>query len=518
MRWRLYIEEYSPTFHYIKGEDNNIADALSRIPRGDESIEGQQQERSPDERHEKMAVSGKHEKATATEENSRKRTREDKRKARRQGKKYCTRPRHDFSVVTDDVQMANCFMNYPTNFPPVTSERPFPLEMKYLATIQLQDAELQRLATTDPKYHHWRLDENDGTSLIVYTHEPGAPWKICIPEAALDEVIKWYHHVLLHPGRERTQQTIELHFYNRQMRTRIERQLKDCDICQQQKNNAREYGELPPREAEVAPWETVAVDLIGPWATKIPGREIRFSAMTIIDTVTNYVEIARVDSKQPDHMAQTFCNAWLSRYPKPRVCISDGGGEFKREFEEMLQRYGIKKQKTTARNPQGNSIIERLHQTMGNSIRALLAIEPPNNETEANRLIETVLQTTAYAARATIHTTMQCTPGSLVFQRDMILNIPLIADFRLLQERRQAMIDSKLMRANRRRVTHDYQPGDKVLVLTYKPDKLAPRASGPFTIRKVHTNGTVTINRGTNLIERINIRRIKPYTSRRQNG
>ena len=32
MRWRLYIEEYSPDLQYIKGEDNHAADALSRLP------------------------------------------------------------------------------------------------------------------------------------------------------------------------------------------------------------------------------------------------------------------------------------------------------------------------------------------------------------------------------------------------------------------------------------------------------------------------------------------------------
>ena len=31
MRWRLYIEEYSPDLHYIKGENNVAADALSQL-------------------------------------------------------------------------------------------------------------------------------------------------------------------------------------------------------------------------------------------------------------------------------------------------------------------------------------------------------------------------------------------------------------------------------------------------------------------------------------------------------
>ena len=38
LRWHLFIEEFHPTFHYIKEVDNVIADALSRLPQFDDSI------------------------------------------------------------------------------------------------------------------------------------------------------------------------------------------------------------------------------------------------------------------------------------------------------------------------------------------------------------------------------------------------------------------------------------------------------------------------------------------------
>jgi RNase H-like domain found in reverse transcriptase len=39
IRWRLYVEEFGPSFHYIKGETNTGADALSRLNMVD-TIEG----------------------------------------------------------------------------------------------------------------------------------------------------------------------------------------------------------------------------------------------------------------------------------------------------------------------------------------------------------------------------------------------------------------------------------------------------------------------------------------------
>ena len=235
-------------------------------------------------------------------------------------------------------------------------------------------------------------------------------------------------------------------------------------------------------------------------------------ALTIIDMVTNLVKLVRISNKTSAHVALQFENTWLSRYPLPRACIHDQGGEFiGHPFQQLLQRHGIEDRPTTARNPQANAICECMHQAIGNTLRAMATMTPPAGIDSANLLIDTALANCLFAAQSAVHSGLQASPGSLSFSRDMILDIPMIADWQLIQQRRQQLVDQRLITANRRRFCHDYHVGDEVLKLVYKPKKLGTRALGPYCIENVHTNGTLTIRLGPHTIERISIRRVKPY-------
>jgi hypothetical protein len=48
----------------------------------------------------------------------------------------------------------------------------------------------------------------------------------------------------------------------------------------------------------------------------------------------------------------------------------ENGSEFKIVLKKMCDNLGIKCRPTTSYNPLGNSIIERIHQVMGNTLRA----------------------------------------------------------------------------------------------------------------------------------------------------
>ena len=116
-----------------------------------------------------------------------------------------------------------------------------------------------------------------------------------------------------------------------------------------------------------------------------------------------------------------------------------------------------------------------------------------------------------HAMRVNVATTLNSSPGALVYGRDMFLDVPLIADWQAIAERRTQVVNESLQRANLKRRTYDYVQGQQVLKKTHKPTKLGERKEGPYPISQVHVNGTVSITLRPGVTERINIRRVIPY-------
>ena len=113
---------------------------------------------------------------------------------------------------------------------------------------------------------------------------------------------------------------------------------------------------------------------------------------------------------------------------------------------------------------------------------------------------------------STHHTTLQATPGQLVFGRDILLNLKFVADWEVIKIRKQRDEDKNISRENSLRIHHDYQVGDNVLITSNDIHrKLNCPTKGPHPIVQVYSNGTVRVQNGA-VTERINIRRCSPFT------
>jgi hypothetical protein len=92
-----------------------------------------------------------------------------------------------------------------------------------------------------------------------------------------------------------------------------------------------------------------------------------------------------------------------------------------------------------------------MHQTVRNVPRTLLHGEPLQNIANAKEFADKALSIAMHAMRAGIHSTLGSSPGILVFNRDMFLNIPLIVDWHAITQKREHLIHENLMQENQKR-------------------------------------------------------------------
>ena len=474
-RWRLLLEEYAPKFVHVKGKDNVVADALSRLDKASEPSEQERKARADPE-----------------EESN----------AKGQYMAYVmTTSEQDHSVfipdAEDPLQMAQCYAKKRD----LDLEK-FPMHPELIAKYQLKDRQCQRYQ----KHKEFRKRTIEGTKILTFNN------KIVIPRLLQERIMAWYHLYLRHPGATRMEKTLNVAFWWEGLRKDVEQFVRTCHECQLNKKVRKQYGKLPAKTAEDAiPWKRVNIDLIGPLSVNTPSGTFKLDALTMIDPATGWFELKEVRERTANIVAQSFDDAWLSRYPRPQEIGFDNGGENKGLFNTLIENYGMKRKPTTTYNPQANGIVERVHAVLNDILRTF---ELEERDLDPHDPFSEFLSAAAFAIRATYHTTLQATPAQLVFGRDMILPVAITANWGRIKERRQEEINRNNARENRGRVPHEYHVGDKVLL---KKEgilrKLASPRDGPHTVTRVYNNGTVQLQHGA-INERINIRRIIPYLER----
>jgi putative transposase len=468
IRWRLLLEEYGPEYVHVSGKDNVVADALSRME------------------------------AYSNKDNIE--TKEDKNDYALMCACVMSQFTRDESYDTPDpgdpYGMACAFL-----LESEIEEEKFPMNPVLIQREQEKDKKLQQdIQQNVDKYRKRKLEGAE-----VITHKK----LIVIPQSLQKRIVAWYHHYLAHPGMTRLEATLREIMTWSNMRKDIESYVRTCPQCQKYKKVRPKYGKLPEKQAEDAiPWKRVDLDMIGPYEVKAANGKFTLRALTMIDPATGWFEVKDVPDYTANSAQSAFDDVWLSRYPRPEIIGFDGGSEFKHVFEEMRKNYGMKKRVTTAYNPQANGIIERVHLVLADALRTF---ELQDKELDENDPWSSFLASAAFAIRSTYHTTLQATPGQLVFGRDMLLPIKFKANWAEIKTRRQDEMRRNNERENKTRKVHEYKIGDKILLTdSRKRSKLAPPREGPYQVERVYANGTLLIQRGA-VSERVNIRRVTPY-------
>ena len=521
-RWRLLLEEYDPTIEYLPGTENVVADALSRM---EYDPTKNVKDLSAHERMQGLAAffadcdreCSVHERMWSEEPDT--------------CLFYddCDIPAECYATVSTAMQ--DTILNVFATQSGIEDEEIYPVTISQIASEQRLDKKLNRYFDKfekNIKEGRHKCDKRislkviDDQDVLVYDGT-----RLVVPAALTSQVIQWYHHYLMHPGADRLERTIAAALYWRSLRVDARMHTKTCQKCQKANKRKLQYGKLPPKIAEVTPWRSVCVDLIGPYTLRgKDGTILDFMCLTMIDPATSWFEIVELPltsvtyvrkgeeiaeiiiDKSSAQVARLFNKQWLSRYPRAKNVLYDNGSEFKLHFRDLCTSYGLKHKPTSVKNPQSNAVLERIHAVFANMLRTA-ALDMADTVTPD--MVDEFLTNAAWAIRSTHHTVLGATPGAAIFGRDMLFDIPYLADWNSIGQRRQQLVDRQNAIENSRRIDFDYTVGQKVLL---RKDGIIRKASlrneGPYVVTQVFTNGTVRIQRGT-ISERLNIRRISPF-------
>ena len=152
----------------------------------------------------------------------------------------------------------------------------------------------------------------------------------------------------------------------------VGRWCRQCIACQRAKITTLPTAPVQPIHVPSHRFTHVHVDLVGPLPVSSDGHS---HVMTIIDRSTRRVEVLPLSSTTATACADAFVAGWIARFGVPASITTDRGVQFTSAFWAVLcQQLGVLQHvTTTAYHPQSNSIVERFHRQLKDSLRARLA-------------------------------------------------------------------------------------------------------------------------------------------------
>ena len=221
--------------------------------------------------------------------------------------------------------------------------------------------------------------------------------RIIVPLAQQKRVIMQAHHDLLHQGHNRVYHELRRAYYWPNMQKTIEFFVTKCTSCQESKMRRqhlktafhdRELSDLP------LPRQSYGFDFYG-----VPKGEI----LVIVDHCTRETILVFMTTRDMKKVATALLNKIIFIRGVPLTLRSDSAPELVAGIVMEINSYlNITHLRTGGHNPRGNSICERVNQTIGAMLRKC------SDKQYAN--IKDYLPCMAFAINCTYSSALNCTP------------------------------------------------------------------------------------------------------------
>lgn len=256
------------------------------------------------------------------------------------------------------------------------------------------------------------------------------------------------------------------------------------------------------------PFKKIGIDIYGPCDFAKFSRMNKtgyFYIITIVDyfsRITMFFPTERIRGKE---IVKTLQTKWIEKYEKPQEIVTDQGRQFMSDaYIEFCENNNIKRITTTPYNPTANSIVERVHGTLGYILRIY------KDEIEINHILEYAENNLNYGH----HSVLKCSPIELINKSHPlnINNVKISIDKKSnLVQQTNAKIKSLSDRNKTRCKNYIPKTGSMVMLKSgVRNSKLDPIWEGPFKVIAARLeNNVLDLLKDSENVEAVNIKRIR---------
>ena len=419
------------------------------------------------------------------------------------------------------------------------SEQDLPVILRYLVTKKIPEfktAKQKELFLRKAKPFHLK-------EAHMYRQNLGHPPQVVIFSKKRRQEILWeMHEEVAHHGIWAVEQHVTLRYFWPGMREQIKKHVQSCHACQLRSTKKMHIPITISHPPSV--FSKVYLDVM-----KMPpakGKQWLVSCRDDLSGITECKAIARDKAKV---IARFFLKRIILRYGTVQEVVTDNGPSFRKEFSELLQKYGIHHIRISPYNSQANGVVERGHYNIREALVKLCngdlsqwpLFVPAANY--ADRI--TVRRSTGYSPYYLLHGVHPLLPGDLADATFLVRDFkPGMTQDELVQARARQLLRlpedvakaRKILQKSRFRSKEAYekkfahrlrkesfQTGDLVLVRNNRIEnsvsikrKTADRYMGPYRVVKQTQGGSYILEEmdSSKLAEHVAAYRLIPYVQR----
>lgn len=173
-----------------------------------------------------------------------------------------------------------------------------------------------------------------------------------------------------HCGHKKLYAKIKDHFYWRKMTRDIAKYIKNCKVCKLSTPNKKTREELELTPTPCKPFETVQIDTIGPLTKSNSGNQY---AVTIIDEMSKWLTIIPIANKSAKDISKAIFENFILIFGPMKEIKTDLGTEYRNKIiHELSQLLKIKHSFSTAYHHETVGAIERSHRVLNEYLRKFL--------------------------------------------------------------------------------------------------------------------------------------------------